>query len=510
MHNSLELRDYTLRHADGTALLHEVNLSLRRGELLALVGRSGSGKTMITRALTGLTPPELHARGQLVLDGQRLDQAPPATLRAVRGARIGMLFQQPKRVLNPRLSIAAHLYEALGAFSPATRAAAARQIPELLAEAGLDDPRKVARMRPGQLSGGMAQRAMVAIALAGNPDYLLADEPTASLDSVLKHEVLELLRDRQRERGLGVLLITHDLSSVYSLADRIAVLEHGRIVEAGPATSLLAAPEHPETGRLLAAGLRGSASARSITGAPVLEARGLEARYRRGKRSTPALWPTTLTLHRGEVLGVVGRSGSGKSTFARVLAGLQAPSAGSIHRHLGDVSPTAVQLISQEPAASFDPRLTVRESLNAAVHRLPAARANELIEQSVARVGLDTALCDRRPRSCSGGQLQRLSIARALLAEPQVLICDESTSALDTVAQRHILDLLLRLRSELGLSLVVISHDMQVIGHVADTVAVFDSGRLIEHRPAAELFASPQHEQTRALLAARLPVNAGS
>ncbi|WP_418907718.1 ABC transporter ATP-binding protein [Glutamicibacter endophyticus] len=508
MHKALELRDYTLRRADGAALLQGVNLTLRPGELLALVGRSGSGKTLITRALTGLTSPQLHAQGQLLLDGERLDNAAPQTLRALRGARIGMLFQQPKRVLNPRLSIAAHLYEALGAFGPARRAAASRRIPELLAEAGLKDPHRVARMRPGQLSGGMAQRAMVAIALAADPDYLLADEPTASLDSVLKHEVLELLRSRQRERGLGVLLITHDLASVRSLADRIAVLEHGHLAESGPATGLLDTPEHRATRELLEASLHPVAGTAPATGAPVLEAQAVEGRYRGAKRADPALWPTTLTLHRGEVLGVVGQSGSGKSTFARLLAGLQKPSAGSVRRSHGAEAPNAVQLISQEPAASFDRRLTLRESLSAAVHRLPSAQANELIDRAVARVGLDVALCDRRPGTCSGGQLQRMSIARALLAEPRVLICDESTSALDTVAQRHILDLLLQLRTELGLSLVIISHDMQVVGHMADNVAVFGQGRLLEHRPAAELFATPHHEQTRALLAARQPVGA--
>ncbi|MFJ2618416.1 ABC transporter ATP-binding protein [Glutamicibacter sp. NPDC087344] len=484
------------------SLLSTVSGSLQAGELVAVVGRSGSGKTMLTKAIMGLLPAQLELTGQVVLDGQRIDQLKSQDMDQVRGQRIGMLFQQPKRVLNPRLSIRAHMLEALGAYGWGKSRLHEAKIHSLLEEVGLFPAAEIAGKLPDQLSGGMAQRAMLAIALAADPDFILADEPTSSLDSTLKAEVLQLLRSKQQERSLGVLLITHDISSIRSIADRVVMVSDGAIVDQCSTTELFAEDRHPLTQELVQASLPATHPGREVSATALLQSVEAGKNYTRKAKGPAALAPTTLTLHTGEILGVVGRSGSGKSTFARLLAGLEKPSTGQIIAPEGTTEIPAVQVISQEPYASFDPRLPLRTGLLAAVHRLPAEQATDEIMQALAKVGLPPELLERKPGQCSGGQLQRMSIARALLVKPQVLICDESTSALDSVAQRHILDLLLELREQLGVGLVVISHDLEVIRYVSDSVAVFFEGRLVEHRSLGDFLSSPEHPHSKDLVAA--------
>lgn len=500
MTKELQFTDLSVS-AGEQSLLSEARGALRAGELVAVVGRSGSGKTLLTKAIMGLLPDQLRAEGQILLDGQRLDQLSDKEMNAVRGGRISMLFQQPKRVMNPRMTIRAHLLEAMGAHGWGKAKAHETQVLSLLEEVGLSPAKDIAAKRPDQLSGGMAQRAMLAIALAGDPEFILADEPTSSLDSILKAEVLQLLRHKQQERGVGVLFITHDIASIQHIADRVVVVSAGQIVDQCPTAQLFSKDRHAKTRELIEASLPIIRSPRAGDSVCLLEAAGASKNYTRRAKGKAALNPTTLRLHSGQVLGVVGRSGSGKSTFARLLAGLEQPTTGQIINQHDDV-PTQVQIIAQEPFSSFDPRLTIRTSMSAAVHRLSEADGRERMKQAVAQVGLPEELLDRRPSQCSGGQLQRLAIARALLTEPQVLICDESTSALDSVAQRHILDLLLELRDKMGLSLVVISHDMDVIRYVSDNVAVFFEGELVEHRRLTDFLNAPLHQHSQDLVAA--------
>ena len=501
MTRELEFIDLSVSSGD-QRLLSEARGALRAGELVAVVGRSGSGKTLLTKAIIGLLPQQLRVEGKILLDGQRLDQLDEKAMDSVRGRRISMLFQQPKRVMNPRLTIRAHLLEALGAHGWGKARQHEDRVLSLLEEVGLSPAKQIAGKRPDQLSGGMAQRAMLAIALAADPEFILADEPTSSLDSILKSEVLQLLRRKQQERGVGVLFVTHDIASIQHIADRVVVVSDGQIVDQCPTALIFSKDRHSKTRELVEASLPPLRTLRATDSACLLEAVDAGKNYTRRAKGPAALNPASLRLHGGQVLGVVGRSGSGKSTFARLLAGLEQPTTGRIiHAHHNGEA-TRVQVIAQEPYSSFDPRLTIRTSMSAAVHRLPAIQAGERMAQAMVQVGLPEQLLDRRPGQCSGGQLQRLAIARALLTEPQVLICDESTSALDSVAQRHILDLLLDLREQMGLSLVVISHDMDVIRYVSDDVAVFYEGELVEHRPLDDFLADPEHQHSKDLVAA--------
>jgi len=501
MAKELEFTDLSVSSGQ-KLLLSKARGALRSGELVAVVGRSGSGKTLLTKAIMGLLPERLQAEGQILLDGQRLDQLSDKAMDQVRGHRISMLFQQPKRVMNPRMTIRAHLLEAMGAHGWGKGRKHESKVLSLLEEVGLSPASQIAGQRPDQLSGGMAQRAMLAIALAADPEFILADEPTSSLDSILKAEVLQLLRRKQQERGVGVLFITHDIASIQHIADRVVVVSDGQIVDQCPTAQIFSKDRHAKTRELIEATLPHVRQPRADSSDCLLEAVGASKNYTRRAKGPAALRPTTLRLHSGQVLGVVGRSGSGKSTFARLLAGLEQPTTGQIiNSYEGDVA-NRVQVIAQEPYSSFDPRLSIRTSMSAAVHRLPAELASERMPRAMTQVGLPDELLNRYPGQCSGGQLQRLAIARALLTDPQVLICDESTSALDSVAQRHILDLLLELRDRMGLSLVVISHDMDVIRYVSDDVAVFFEGELVEHRPLHDFLTNAEHQHSKDLVAA--------
>ncbi|TLM73893.1 ABC transporter ATP-binding protein [Pseudarthrobacter sp. NamB4] len=504
--------------APGKRLLSGVSLSVEPGEFLALVGSSGSGKTLTAMSCLRLLPPGLHITGgSITLDGQDLAQAPEHQLNSIRGGRLGMLFQQPKRMFNPNRTIEQHLKEPLRLHAGLRGAKARTKALELLEEVGFADPGKGIRAYPHQLSGGMAQRAMTAVALAGQPGMLLADEPTSALDKVLERQILQLLDRERRERGLGILYITHNIASVAAYADRVLVMNSGSIVEAAPAGELLTRPKTDYTRQLLAAARLAPESRRR----PPSRERDILVLDRVGKHFGPrrklghaALHDVSLALRRGEILGVLGQSGSGKSTLAKAIVGLETASTGSIARQLDAAAPreaTAVQLVFQEPHSAFDPRMTLRTSLQAPLrpHReLSPEERDARIAAAMQEVELDPSLLDKRPGQCSGGQLQRATIARALLLEPQVLICDEATSALDALTQRTILNLLLRLQRERNLSLIVISHDMDVVRYMCDRVAVLLEGQVVEVAETKDFFAAPQHEHSRALVSASIPCRA--
>ncbi|MEX5299541.1 ABC transporter ATP-binding protein [Kocuria sp. CPCC 205292] len=507
--------------ADGAGvrpILSGIDLTVAPGEFVALVGASGSGKTLTAMSVLGLLPPQVHRdAGTIRLGGADLTRAGEAELNRVRGGRIGMLHQQPRRMFNPRRTVGDHLREPLKLHAGLRGARARARALELLAEVGFEDPRWCAGAHPHQLSGGMAQRAMMALALAGHPELLLADEPTSALDTVLERQVLELVDRERRDRGLGVLYITHNLATVSAYADRVVVMDAGRVQESGPAGTVLNDPRSPCTKALLdAAALTPTGTPPAIGGTrPVVVLDHLTKRFEPKRRATrPAVDEVSLELREGEILGVLGQSGSGKSTLARLIVGLETPDGGRVtstqdaDRGGTGAAASHMQLVFQDPHDSFDPRMRLRTSLEAPLLRernsTPEQRRKRL-HGVVREVGLDPGLLDRHPGQCSGGQLQRLTIARALLLEPAVLICDEATSALDAVTQRTVLDLLLRLHRDRRLTLVMISHDLSVVRYMSHRVAVLFRGRLVELAETSQLFAHPCHEHSRQLVAAALP-----
>lgn len=496
-------------------LIDELSLSVAAGEFVALVGGSGSGKTLTALSAVRLLPPQLGITGGSIRLGPLdVTSAGEPELAAARGGQAGMLFQQPKRAFNPNKTIGAHLLEPLRIHRGLRGAKARAAGVELLQEVGFANAERGFGAYPHQLSGGMAQRAMTAVALAGHPKLLLADEPTSALDKVLERQVLQLLDRERLERGLGILYITHNIASVAPFADRMLVMESGRIVEDGATSTILTAPKTAYTRELLAASQLAPDSARRTTPAlrDTLTLMGVSKRFGRGRRAHTALEEVSLDLKHGEILGVLGQSGSGKSTLARAIVGLEKVDRGTITRHpdpAGSVPPaTAVQLVFQEPHGSFDPRMTLRASMEAPLRRrrdLSPVERIRRIEEVMEDVELDVALLDKLPSQCSGGQLQRATIARALLLDPRVLICDEATSALDALTQRTILKLLLRLQREHALSLIVISHDMDVIRYVCDRVAVLLEGKVIEVAETQAFFSGPSHQHSQALVDAAIP-----
>lgn len=516
----LVLEDLEVRHTDddgapGRRLLAGVSLAVDPGEFVALVGSSGSGKTLTAMSCLRLLPPQLEVTGGSIrLGSLDLARASEPELNKVRGGRLGMLFQQPKRMFNPNRTIGSHLKEPLRLHAGLRGRKARDKAVELLEEVGFADPAAGIRSYPHQLSGGMAQRAMTALALAGQPDMLLADEPTSALDKMLERQVLQLLDRERRERGLGILYITHNLASVAAYADRVLVMNSGSIVESGPTGGLLTRPKTDYARELLAAAQLAPETRRrpSPPEREVLVLNKVGKRFGR-RRGAVVLDDVSLTLRHGEILGVLGQSGSGKSTLAKAIVGLDTASSGAITRQLdgADRRATAVQLVFQEPHNAFDPRMTLRASLAAPLLPLPGvtqAQRDERIEAAMREVGLDPSLLDKRPGQCSGGQLQRATIARALLLDPKVLICDEATSALDALTQRTILNLLLRLQRDHNLSLIVISHDMDVVRYMCDRVAVLLEGHVVEVAETREFFAAPQHPHSRALVDASIPCRA--
>ena len=503
--------------ADRALALDGVSLQVSPGEVLCLVGESGSGKSMLAAAVMRLLPPGVSvAGGRIALDGTDLLGLPEREMRRIRGARVAMVFQDPSTALNPLHRIGDQVAEPYRTHSDLPRAAVDARVLDLLGQVGLPDPAGAAGAYPHQLSGGQRQRVSIAIALALEPGVLIADEPTTALDVTTQAQVLALMRDLQRRRGMALLFVTHDFGVVAEVADRVAVLQRGVLVEQGPAEGVLNRPAHPYTRALIAAvPPLAPAEPRAVSSEVVLAAEGLSKTYRSGRwsRRAPvaALDGVGLTLPRGATLGVVGESGSGKSTLARVLLRLLTPDGGRVLLDGADLlhmpgrqAARRIGMVFQDPYASLNPRRRVGELVAQGpmihgVARGPAmARARELL----ALVALDPAAADRYPHEFSGGQRQRIALARALALEPAVLVADEPVSALDVSVQAQVLALLADLRARLGLSMVFVTHDLRVAGRICDRVAVMQRGRVVEEGPAEQVFLHPQHEYTRALLAA--------
>jgi peptide/nickel transport system ATP-binding protein len=513
--------------ADRAHAVEGVSLSIAAGETLCIVGESGSGKSMIAHAVMGLLPKAVNpTAGAIRLAGRDLLGLDEPAMQDVRGREIGMIFQEPMTSLNPVMRIEDQIFEMFEAHGLLDRAQRRARALELLSEVGLPDPARLARAYPHELSGGQRQRVMIAMALALEPKLLIADEPTTALDVTTQAQILKLIDNLRRKHGTAVLFITHDFGVVAEIADRICVLQQGKVVEQGSADDVLSRPADPYTRRLLAAvpSLTPPERATLPESAPVLDVAGLSKVYRKRSffgagREVRAADDVSFRLARGETLGLVGESGSGKSTVGRCCLRLIEPDggkitlshAGSADIILSDLGAGAlrqhrkrIQMVFQDPFASLNPRQTVGRIISdgpvahGVARGVALAKAKELLEL----VGLSANAIERYPHEFSGGQRQRIGIARALALEPDVLVADEAVSALDVSVQAQILTLIKEIQQRLGLAILFVTHDLRVAAQICDRIAVMQRGRIVETGPTAAMFAAPQHEYTRALLAA--------
>ncbi len=508
--------------ADRPFALQGMSFTLHGGETLCIVGESGSGKSMTASAIMRLLPPGVRVvAGEVRLAGTDLLALNEAGMRRVRGADIAMVFQEPMTALNPLRRIGDQIGEVFTTHTALPRREALRRTGALLAEVRLPDPAAAARAFPHELSGGQRQRAVIAMALALQPKVLIADEPTTALDVTTQAQILALIQDLQRRRGMAVLFITHDFGVVADIADRIAVMQAGRVVEQGPAESVLRRPEHPYTRALIASVpplTRSAPAAPPPAGPPILLLEGVSKTYGRAGllgrgRVTRAVADVSLALPRGSTLGIVGESGSGKSTLARCIVRLLQPESGAIR--LGGVDllrlprramrreAARVQMVFQDPYGSLNPRRRAGDLVaqGPMLHGVSRAEATARAAELFALVGLPPDALHRFPHEFSGGQRQRIGLARALALRPEILVADEAVSALDVTVQAQVLRLLAELRSRLGLSMVFITHDLRVAAQVCDRIAVMRSGAVVELGDAASVLRSPQHPYTQALLA---------
>ncbi|WP_417674948.1 ABC transporter ATP-binding protein [Roseibium sp.] len=510
--------------ADRPFAVDGVSLELNAGEILCIVGESGSGKSMSANAMMGLLPDLVHpTAGEILFDHMDLLKLSEDELRDLRGRKIAMIFQEPMSALNPLMRVddqIAEVFEAHNLLTPAQRRA--RSI-ELLTEVGIPDPEKAARAYPFQLSGGQRQRVMIAMALALEPEILIADEPTTALDVTTQAQILELIADLQDRHGMAVMFITHDFGVVAEIADRVAVMQFGKIVEQGNADDVLDNPQHEYTRKLIAAipKLHSGETQEAIKSKPILEVVGLTKTYRSGgglfggpERVVHAVNKISFKLGVGETLGVVGESGSGKSSVGRCLVRLQDPDEGSVLLNGEDMAALAgerlrtarksIQMIFQDPFASLNPRSRVGRIIaeGPIAHGTPAKQAYDRAAELLELVGLDPSAIDRYPHEFSGGQRQRIGIARALALEPKIIIADEAVSALDVSIQAQVLDLLAELKQRLNLSLVFITHDLRVAAQISDRIAVMQKGNLVELGTADEIFNNPKSDYTRSLIEA--------
>jgi microcin C transport system ATP-binding protein len=516
----LRVRDLQVRFGVQT-VVHGVDLDIAAGEKLALVGESGSGKTVTALALLRLLNGAQQS-GSVQFDGRDLGSLSARQLRAIRGKDIAMIFQEPMSALNPLQPVGRQIAEVLELHEALPRCAAWTRAVELLAQMGIADPARRALSYPHQLSGGQRQRVMIATALACRPRLLLADEPTTALDVTVRRQILDLLDVLQAEYGLALLFITHDLPLVRRYAHRVAVMQQGKVVEAGAVEAVFTAPQHPYTRMLLQSRPRRlvQAATDATPNAPVLRARGLQVRFAQSggfwrKRWQTVLQDISLDLHARQTLGVVGESGSGKSTLALALLGLLRRQGGAVELLGSDPATRAAQalraqaqIVFQDPFSSLSPRRTVVQIVEEGleIHRpeLSAAQRQQRAQDMLAEVGLSLSRAEmqRYPHAFSGGQRQRIAMARALILEPKLLILDEPTSALDVSVQQQVLQLLADLQQRFGLAYLLISHDLAVIAALAHRVLVLQQGRVVEQGLVDAVLRAPQHPYTQALLSA--------
>jgi len=522
----LSVRDLTIalpRGGDREYAVRDVSYDIRAGEILCIVGESGSGKSMSANAIMGLLPDYLKPQGgQILFRGKDLLRQDEATLLSMRGKDMAMIFQEPLSALNPLMTVGEQIGEVMRVHDAYPGPQRQRRVLELLEFVGLPDPAVLCDVYPFRLSGGQRQRVMIAMALALEPALLIADEPTTALDVTTQAQILALIARIQKEKGMGVMFVTHDFGVVAEIAHRVAVMEQGILVEQGPAEEVLNRPQHPYTRRLIAAVPHRRADARPpvTQDAPVLAVDRLCKTYVTGhgwfgkKRVVRAVDEVSFEVRRGETLGIVGESGSGKSTIGKCLLKLIGIDGGKLVFNGRDIAGLSesqfrplrkdIQMIFQDPFASLNPRQTVGRIIsdgpvaNGKTRAQAEARARELLTL----VGLDPSAFDRYPNQFSGGQRQRIGIARALALEPQVLVADESVSALDVSVQAQVLQLLHELQQRLRIALIFITHDLRVAAQICNAVLVMHRGKVVEYGTPAQIFDQPQNPYTQQLIAA--------
>ena len=519
----LSIRDLSIALPVGADRLYaakDINFDLAPGEILCIVGESGSGKSMSANAVMGLLPQGVEPdKGSITFDGQSILGLSEKEMLKLRGSRISMIFQEPLSALNPLMRVGAQIaevFEAHGALNSSERRAL-----KLLEEVGIPDPRAAIRAYPFQLSGGQRQRVMIAMALALEPDILIADEPTTALDVTTQAQILTLIEDLRRKRGMAVIFITHDFGVVADIADRVIVMKKGEIVEAGPAQEVLLKPQHPYTRALIDAipRLTQTDAPKQVERAPLLKVEGLQKTFSTGsgtlfgkRRVVKAVQDVSFELYAGETIGIVGESGSGKSTVGRCLVRLLDPDGGRVLMDDVDIAHMSgaelraqrrkLQMIFQDPFSSLNPRARVSRILTEGLiaygtpDKEAKAKARELLEL----VGLDESAMKRFPHEFSGGQRQRIGIARALALEPSIIIADEAVSALDVSIQAQVLDLLAELKTRLNLSMLFITHDLRVAARICDRIIVMQKGQIVEAGPVGKVLHDPDTAYTRSLL----------
>jgi peptide/nickel transport system ATP-binding protein len=520
----LDIRGLTVSlpaDADREYAIEEVSFTVGRGEIVCVVGESGSGKSVTAFTVMGLNDRRAltPVAGEVYLQGEDLLKKSDAELRALRGERMAMIFQEPMTALNPVMKVGDQIAEMLEIHTDMDGSARERRIIEVMADVKLPDPEEIAHAYPHQLSGGQRQRIMIAMALALEPALLIADEPTTALDVTTQAQILELIRDIQRRHGTGVMFITHDFGVVAEIAERVVVMQYGKVVEQGPAAQVLKAPAHPYTKMLMASvpSLTPPTRAAKIDPTVALQVKGLDKTYVSGGwfargRTVKAAREVELTVHRGETLGVVGESGSGKSTVARCVVRLVDPTAGEVliaGKNIAGLSHGAirpfrrdVQIVFQDPYRSLNPRRSVGASIIEGPMNFGTSRAEAVTRARdlMTVVGLSPEVLERFPHQFSGGQRQRICIARALAMEPTVLIADEPVSALDVSVQAQVLELLDDVRRRFELAMLFITHDLRVAAQVCDRIMVMQHGVVVEQGLTAEVYAKPGHPYTQALL----------
>jgi microcin C transport system ATP-binding protein len=520
----LDIRHLTVRFGAST-VVDDVSLSIAAGEKVALVGESGSGKSITALSILRLVDAAVTT-GSISFEGEALTDKSEREMRGVRGARIGMIFQEPMTALNPLFTVGNQIAEVLELHEAMRPNAARARAIELLTRTGIPEPDKRVDVYPHQLSGGQRQRAMIAMALACKPQLLICDEPTTALDVTIQAQILALLDELQAEMGMALLFITHDLNLVRRFTHRVGVMERGRLVESGPTAEVFARPQHSYTQRLLASRPERVVQPVAADAPVLLKGEGVQVSFAFAegwfrKRSFDAVRQASLELRRGETLGIVGESGSGKTTLGMALLALQPIAAGAVSldgRRIDDASRDALralrkrmQVVFQDPFASLSPRMTIGQIVGEglALHRpeLPAAERNKLVLEMLDEVGLSerygvTGVLQRYPHEFSGGQRQRIAIARAMVLQPELLVLDEPTSALDVSVQQQVLRLLVSLQRRYGLAYLFISHDLAVVRAMSHRVMVMKNGAVVEEGEAEALFAAPREPYTRELLAA--------
>ncbi|AGG67392.1 ABC transporter ATP-binding protein [Corynebacterium callunae DSM 20147] len=461
----------------GPGLVKNISFDIAPGERVGLIGESGSGKSLTALTIMGLT--DLPHTGTTTLDGE--------ASWTHRGKRIAMIFQEPMTALNPLMRVGNQITEIMQVHGVSKKDAQAR-MKKMLLDVAL--PERVARAYPHELSGGQRQRALIAMAMANDPEVLICDEPTTALDVTVQKQIVELLLKLSAERGTALLFITHDLGLVAQTCARVLVMKAGEIVESGPISTVLESPQHAYTQRLLEASVLDTPEIVENYGEPVVEVSEVSRHYKK----TTALDAVSVTVRKGERLGIVGGSGSGKTTLLKLLAGLDKPSSGTIKVAGG------TQMVFQDPQSSLDPRMKIRDIVAETLIGWPAAEKIARVKEVLSQVGLGEESLDKYPHEFSGGQRQRISIARALAPKPAILLADEPVSALDVSVRKQVLDLLFSLISEYGITLVFVSHDLAVVRHICTSVVVMNQGEIIERGRVDLVYDNPQNDYTKLLL----------